>query len=512
MIAKLLTTTIAAPGFLGVNTQDSSVSLESGFATKAENCVIDKFGRIGARKGWTPSHATLGALGTANIKSLGELLLADGTTYTIAAGNNKIFRLASGVLTELTYGGGGVAPTITDNHWQMCALNGILYLYQQGHNPLIFDPAVSTTTYRRVTEKTGYLGTVQSSDCAISAYGRNWTASTTTNKSIIQFSDLLLGYVFTTGSAGTLDISQIWPAGPDEITALAAHNNFLIIFGKRQILLYNNAQDPAAMSLQDTITGVGCIARDSVVNTGTDVLFLSDTGVRSLMRVIQEKSAPLRDISINVRDDLVQEANSEVAKEIKAVYSDKEAFYLLSFPSNSTVYCFDMRSTLQNGGARVTTWNSLVPTAFLYTRTKDLLFGLAGYIGSYTGYTDNSSPYLMQYYTNYFDFGSPTAIKIMKKVGLTFIGGIGYNVLLKYGFDYADPNYSSVLNLSTTVLSEYGVGEYGVAEFGGTPFDNRQVNVGGAGKVFQLGLETTISGSALSLQKLDVYVKPGRTK
>ncbi len=51
MYNKLATTSIVAPGFMGLNTQDSSVALESGFATQAMNCVIDKFGRIGARKG-----------------------------------------------------------------------------------------------------------------------------------------------------------------------------------------------------------------------------------------------------------------------------------------------------------------------------------------------------------------------------------------------------------------------------------------------------------------------------
>ena len=53
MSEQLLTGSIAAPGFYGLNTQDSSVQLNSGFALEAFNCVIDKYGRIGARKGWT---------------------------------------------------------------------------------------------------------------------------------------------------------------------------------------------------------------------------------------------------------------------------------------------------------------------------------------------------------------------------------------------------------------------------------------------------------------------------
>jgi hypothetical protein len=56
--------------------------------------------------------------------------------------------------------GGGSAPTITNSNWQCASLNGITYFFQSGHNPLIYDPAVSTTTYRRVSEKSGYHATV----------------------------------------------------------------------------------------------------------------------------------------------------------------------------------------------------------------------------------------------------------------------------------------------------------------------------------------------------------------
>jgi hypothetical protein len=84
MSEQLLTSSIAAPGFMGVNTQDSSVALEAGFATQASNCVIDKFGRIGARKGWLPKHSTNTDLSTASVKSIGELIAADGTSYIIA--------------------------------------------------------------------------------------------------------------------------------------------------------------------------------------------------------------------------------------------------------------------------------------------------------------------------------------------------------------------------------------------------------------------------------------------
>lgn len=512
MVAKLLTTTIAAPGFKGVNTQDSSVTLEDGFATVANNCVIDKFGRVGARKGWTTAHAANGTLGTATVKAIDELITVAGVSYIVAAGNNKLFKLDGSTLTELTYGGGGTAPTITDSNWQMASLNGVLYLYQIGHDPLIFDPAVSTTTYRRVSEKSGYAGTVSQNNCVISAYGRTWSANNSTDKSTVQFSDLLSGHIFSTGTAGTLNVAQVWPDGGDEITALAAHNNFLIIFGRRQILIYSNANNPANLTLTDAITGTGCFARDSVVVTGGDILFLTDSGVKSLMRTIQEKSAPMRDISANVRDDLVLELDSEDPDEIKAVYSDKDAFYLLSLPARQLVYCFDMRIMLPNGANRTTTWDGLLPYAIKYTRNKDLLIGKLGYIGKYGGYKDNTDSYLMRYYTNYFDFAAPTVIKIMKKVGVTVIGGQGYGVTLKFGFDYSDILNSRQFALANAAVAEYNIAEYNIGEYGGSAFDNKVINIGGSGKVIQLGFETNVFNKPVSIQKLDVYVKTGKTR
>jgi hypothetical protein len=512
MAEQLVASSIAAPGFMGVNTQDSSVSLESGFATQALNCVIDKFGRIGARKGWTAKHSSNATLGSASVKAIGELIDNDGSSYIIFAGNNKLFKLVGSTVTELTYGGGGSAPTITDSNWQMAPLSGCLYLYQSGHDPLVFDPATSSTTYKRITEKTGYLGTVSSNNCVISAYGRTWSANNATSKSTIQFSDLLAGHVLNTGSSGHLDVSQVWPNGADEITALAAHNGFLYVFGRRQILVYSNAKDPSAIVLSDHVSGIGCCARDSIVVTGSDVIFLSDSGVRSLARTVQEKSAPLRDISANVRDDLVRDTSQDTLANIKAVYSDVHAFYLLTFPASFTTYCFDMRKALPDGAARVTTW-SLVPTALFSNRAKELLIGNAGYVGAYGGYIDRTATYRMAYYSSHFDLGTPSTVKLLKKVGFTIVGASGASLALKYGFDYTQSYRSLPFYLGVSSPDEYGTAEYGIAEYSsGIVFNNQKIQTGGSGNVLQIGLEVSINNFEISVQKLDVFCKIGRTR
>lgn len=513
MAQQIQTYSITAPGFMGLNTQDSSLDLASGFALMANNCIIDQYGRIGARKGWTPQHSTNAALGTADVKTIAELVDNAGNSYTLCAGNHKLFKLVAGTLTELTFNGVGTAPTITGDNWSTAFLDGDLYFYQSGHVPLGFDPGSSTTTYYRVDQEPGYTGTVQHANVAISALGRIWNADTVGDKVTVQWSDIKNPHKFGSGTAGTLDTTTVWPKGGDVITALAVHNNFLFIFGKNNILIYQGAGSPATMTLYDTITGIGCIARDSVVNTGSDVIFLSETGVRSVLRTIQEKSAPLRDLSKNVRNDIISAVSGEDKSAIKAVYNPREAFYLLALPLLKVVYCFDLKATLQDGSARVTMWDSLEPKCFLYRSDGTMLLGKAGYIGAYSGYTDNGNSYRFQYFTNHTDLGTPSVTSVLKKLSIVVIGGTSQAVSIKWGYDFTGNYYSQTAQIPSQGVAFYGVNEYNTEEAiysAGTSLRTLIAYPTGAGKIVQTGYEADIMGSALSIQKIEIQAKNGK--
>ena len=212
MSQVLQTASISAPGFFGLNTQDSPLDLAAGFALVATNCVIDRYGRVGSRKGWTKINSSTGNLGSNNVGVIHELVQTDGTLTVLFAGNNKIFKLSGTSVTELTYGGGGTAPTITASNWACASLNGITYFFQADHDPIIYDPAVSTTTYRRVSEKTGYTGTVPSGNIVTSAYGRLWVADTATDNTTVYFSDLLAGHVWLLELFAKLELFAEWLA------------------------------------------------------------------------------------------------------------------------------------------------------------------------------------------------------------------------------------------------------------------------------------------------------------
>lgn len=512
MSQQVTTFSISAPGFAGLNLQDSPVDLPANFALEAFNCVIDKSGRVASRKGWTKANTTNAQLATSDVSCIGELIETDGTATTVCTGGAYLFKLASGALTTLTYGGGGVAPTINASNWQFCFLNGVAMFWQRGYDPLIYDPAVSATTFRRLNEKSGTAGTVPQCNTAIVAYGRVWAADTSSDKSTLVFSDLLTPHIWTGGTSGSLDLRNIWPSGGDEIVALAAHNNYLFIFGRSQILIYSGADVPATMRLSDSIVGIGCIARDSVQNIGEDVWFLSDTGVRSLLRTIQEKSAPMRQISKNVHDDLEAYISNETTANIKSGFSAVESIYLLTMPTGSKTYCFDTRNALPDGSCKVTTWGGTTPKAFYETKGRLFYTGRAGYIGTYTGYLDDLATYRMKYYTTWIDFGNPIMKSILKKIRLTVIGGVNQGIVFKWAYDFLSSYFSetsSIIGVSTPY--EYGTAEYGIAEYSGaTSVNVINVNGSSSGQVLQFGFEADINGAQLSVQKIDLLTKNGR--
>jgi hypothetical protein len=292
---------------------------------------------------------------------------------------------------------------------------------------------------------------------------------------------------------------------------LAAHNNFLIIFGQRQILVYAGATNPATISLNDTVGGIGCIARDSIQSTGKDILFLSNSGIRSFARTIVEKSAPLGDLSKNVRSDFMSIVAGETLANIKSVYSEAEAFYLLTLSSVKEVYCFDTRVQLQDGSFRVTIWNSIEPTALLSRRNGDVLIGKNGYVGKYSTYQDHTSTYRMQYFTNHADLGNQNVTSLLKRLKVVVIGGTNQFVTMKWGFDFSANYLSANVLIPTQGVSEYGIGEYDIAQYSdGVALQTLSTSASGSGKIVQTGYEANISGAALSIQRIEIQSKDGK--
>ena len=511
MAQPLQTINLVAPAFKGVNTEDSPLAQDPSFAEVADNAVIDKRGRIASRKGIADVSTNATELGSDRIHHIHHFYDSDSNEVVFSVGNNKIFS-GTDTLTDET----PASYTITDNNWKIVNFNDYCYFFQRGYEPLVYSDSFSIPSdpivIKKMSDVSGASVTsAQYCHEALAAFGRLWVVGTDTDNSTIYWSDLLIGHDFTGGSSGSIDVSKAWPDGFDEIRAIAAHNNLLVIFGNHSILVYQNADTPASMSLVDTVAGVGAICRNSVQHIGTDVLFMSRTGLRSFGRTIQEKSMPLSDLSSNIKTELVSTI-LERSEPTASVYSPENAFYLIGFPDQNIVYCFDLRTRLENNSYRVTRWPSSTFKAFERKTDGTIYIGTSEGIGTYSGYSDNGESYRFRYYSPGLTFGDASKTKILKKIRPTIVATGEDPVTMLWGYDLADSYSSRSIDLTGGSASYFGEAEFGVSEYSvGTTISRRFVNTTGSGTIVTVGIEADISTNILSIQEINVYALLGKT-
>ena len=514
MAQELNSINLVAPAFKGINTEDSPLAQDPSFAEVADNAVIDQRGRIAARKGLSVITTNKTELGSAKIRAIKEFKNDAGTTKVFSVGNNKILS-GTTTLADETPG----SYSISADNWKMVNFNDSIYFYQRGYQPLIYNTVASGTsggansdvvTLSSVNSAAGLTSSMYGNEI-LAAYGRLWTADFSADKSTVYWSDLLAGHIWTGGSSGSIDISKVWPDGYDEIVALSAHNNHLIIFGKRSVVVYSGATAPASMTLADTVSGVGCVDRDTVQATGTDVLFLSQTGLKSFGRTIQEKSMPLSSLSGTITKDIIATLVAETDF-FRSVYHPEENFYLLTFVSQDLTFCFDVRGTLDNGSYRATRWPGTGFTSYNRQDNGTLLIGSAQGIGKYSGYQDNSAAYRFQYTSPELAFGDPAKLKFLKKLRPTIFGGENSDIFFRWAYDFKSSSSSATITLSSDATSEYNVAQYNIDQFTAGTFTSRNtVNTGGSGGTLSINMESDINGKEMSLQEINVLALLGKT-
>ena len=266
------------------------------------------------------------------------------------------------------------------------------------------------------------------------------------------------------------------------------------------------------MAIHDTITGVGCVDRKSVQNIGTDIIFLSQSGLRSLGRTIQEKSVPVTELSRNIKQELIANVLAK-SEPVSSVYSPENYFYLLCFPDQNLVYCFDVRAKLENGAFRVTRWPSVNFKSFAKDRDGSVYIGTTSGLGKYHNYFDAGSIFRFRYFSPGLTFGDPSKIKMLKKIRPTLLGGNNSDIFLKWSYDFSTADNVSTFQTSNTTPGFFGESEYNVAEYSeeATIISRSSINTTGYGSVIRVGIESDINGYSLSLQELNVLALAGKT-
>ena len=441
--------TLSAPGFFGLNLEDAPIDMDQRYCLQADNAVIDRFGRLGARKGFDPLLQAMPDT-AGKIESIASVI-DNNTKRVIAgvstAGGNFIWELedintGSPFATQLSLPGGFTLPTANIKIIDFAGYGVIL----SGAEVLILRDGVlsllsSNGGFIPPQDDGGILLPTLDFDRGTAAYGRLWLSGGSGGDETIYYSSLQNPFEWYDGKAtptnnfntgGIIDVFESWPLGKDRIMDIAGHNNMLVVFGRNSILVYGNPQgDPAAAGgiyLADTIKNIGLIDRDAKVSDGRDLLFVDDTGLRSLGRTIQEQSAAIGDLTRTVRTELTRELSKALLSGgVELVYDPTESLVLIILRGANDVWAVDTRMPMQDGSLRVTRWpGAPIACGFYDDQTEKLILGCLDKAPAveYTGTADFSTEtFNFKYQSPILSFGDPVRTKFVKQIDYLVVSG-----------------------------------------------------------------------------------------
>ena len=373
-------------------------------------------------------------------------------------------------------------------------------------------------------------------DVACAAYGRLWVSGVNGNYDVIYYSDLLVPYQWYDGSidssenkpegedpfnsGGIIDVREYWPTGNDKIQGIAAHNGFLIIFGRHSILIYSGAQgDPAGatdasgnfvqgsgIQLEDAIRDVGLVNQDAMCNIGSDHLFVDPMGVRSLGRVIQEKSVPISEPSLNVAT-VIREQIAENRDTVRLHHFISKSLVACLFPFDREAYVFQLGQPSATGGLKATFWSGCdwydgcaVRSDY---KTRELLGGMESRgVTMYDGY-DQPVAYTLSYESTVLLSGDNLMTTMVPK-----------SVLYSFHHDHSDVQHEDI-----KLYSRWGFGTeempymakcYMAQNSRASSFNTCKVNMSGSGDMLRIGFDVPIHNHPFSMQQISINTHSGR--
>lgn len=376
------------------------------YALDLMNAIFNVNGEVETRKGLL-AYSSAWASGTP--LQIFEYLAADGTSRIIVSTSSDIFEVTSSAKTSRI---GALTPSGGD--WKFLNFNGKVLGWQAGHTPIV---KTGAGNFAAITAATG---TLPDGNAACAAFGRVWAVDD--DKQTIRYSALLDETKWAVADGGgVIDMRTVWTQGMDQVVAIEAFGSSLVVFGRHHIIMWQDGSGsqlglaPLNMYVTDTVDKIGALSRNGVCLVGElDIVFWSDSGIRSLRRSVQERAMPHNDLSPKNRLYIAAGISSINKDNIRMGYFAKDGILVVQAPAYDTMLCFDVRSIAMGGEARMTEWN-INAKAIGTTRDQELLIGITNNLGTYSGYRDFTVAYTLTINSGWIDIrGNPRRKQALK--------------------------------------------------------------------------------------------------
>jgi len=267
----------------------------------------------------------------------------------------------------------------------------------------------------------------------------------------------------------------------DEITAIVPYfENRIIVFKRRRIFQITVPPDmtsAADWTISIISNNIGCVAGASAIQVNSDIFFLSDDGIRSLIRSASDDFTSVGLPISEVVKDVIQEINTAQIGISTAAYYDNR--YLLAVPTGSNNFNDTILVYNTILGAFEGTWTPKVMqfalTNFQSEGLRLMMKLTTGQINKYSGYKTPAQTTSADYVdfgiqsngtsvgtfdfsssvrTRDMDFGDPFAQKHGSNFEIIFDDSYSNNatIAIQRDSDVGDVEVQPNLNIASTVL------------------------------------------------------------
>lgn len=297
-----------------------------------------------------------------------------------------------------------------------------------------------------------------------------------------------------------------------KITAIKKFRNTLFVFGANNIkkLTGTNIAD---FVLENVTSNLGCVAPDSVVEFGGDLLFLGPDGIRPISGTARIGDVELAPVSKEIQDIFDNYYLSETIVDISIVVIRKKSQFRFFFKNDSSLSLIGAIRKSQNK-----------QSIFEYSQ----LIGIeancvaSGYVGQFEhvihgdgsgkvyrqerGTSFDGSDIFSLYQTPYYYMEDPEIRKIIYKVDTYLKSEGNTEVFVGVSYDYDDVhslNPASYTFSTEGAAAIYGTAIYGSGDiFDGNPSPKALTNVSGSGKSVSVSYVTNNQNASHTIQAI----------
>ena len=304
------------------------------------------------------------------------------------------------------------------------------------------------------------------------------------------------------------------------ITGLAKFRDALYIFGKTKIKKLTGSVK-ADYILSEVTDNIGCIATDSIIELGGDVLFLASDGIRPIQGTARIGDVELETVSKPVQQLLQDLPNTHNLSNMTSVVIRNKSQFRYFFPSTSTAAA-DTAGII--GGLRFADrrvgWEfgellgirAFVATSGLINDVEVVLHGdLNGEIYQQeSGSTFDSSDVVAVYATPFLYFDSTEKRKIFQHITLFSRPEGSSTINLGIAYDWDDPNVPDPTTYSLTTagsLSRYTTTAStfdATFTYDGSSSPILESNIQGSGRAISLAITSTGTQAPYSIAGFSV--------